>query len=269
MIAYQIKPNGVWTGGTMSVSVTEGLMYGWVRAPAPPALAAGQCAVFAGDRWLAADSEPTLAAPIVTPGTNLSAVYSDLADASKGALLVGFRHPASGAVTRSVADKQKEAISVTDFGAVADSDGTTGNGTDNLSAFQAAGLAAVLFQRSLKIPAAPAGRFYRLDFTGATVASPKIACNFSDQHRMFVYGEGDGSAIFMDGINTAYLNSQPSEAGAGHDIATVFSSTGVSAVECEMCFAEGSTLKALILISLCRAPALNSSAPTPGKISYS
>ena len=49
MIAYQIKGNGVWTGATLDVSPTDGLSPGWIRADAPPALADGQCAVFADD----------------------------------------------------------------------------------------------------------------------------------------------------------------------------------------------------------------------------
>ena len=64
MIAYQIKGNGAWTGATMDVSPADGLPGGWVRADAPPALADGQCAVFAGDGWVIYDAEPVVAVPV-------------------------------------------------------------------------------------------------------------------------------------------------------------------------------------------------------------
>lgn len=58
MIAYQIKQNGVWTGAMMPASPNAGLASGWVRADAPPELAAGQVAIFVGDAWVVADVEP-------------------------------------------------------------------------------------------------------------------------------------------------------------------------------------------------------------------
>ena len=64
MIAYQIKSNGAWTGATTDVEPTDGLAPGWVRADAPPALADGQCAVFAGDSWVIYDAEPSVVEPI-------------------------------------------------------------------------------------------------------------------------------------------------------------------------------------------------------------
>ena len=64
MIAYQIKGNGAWTGATTDVEPTDGLAPGWVRADAPPALADGQCAVFAGDSWVVYDAEPVSVAPV-------------------------------------------------------------------------------------------------------------------------------------------------------------------------------------------------------------
>ena len=64
MIAYQIKTNGVWTGATLDVAPTDGLAQGWVRADAPPALADGQCAVFAGDGWVIYDAEPSVVVPV-------------------------------------------------------------------------------------------------------------------------------------------------------------------------------------------------------------
>lgn len=64
MIAYQIKGTGVWTGATMDVAPTDGLADGWVRADAPPALADGRCAVFAGDSWVIYDAEPAVVVPV-------------------------------------------------------------------------------------------------------------------------------------------------------------------------------------------------------------
>ena len=64
MIAYQIKSSGAWTGATMDVSPADGLALGWVRADAPPALAGGQCAVFAGDGWVIYDAEPDVVVPV-------------------------------------------------------------------------------------------------------------------------------------------------------------------------------------------------------------
>ena len=69
MIAYQIKSNGVWTGATIDVAPTDGLVPGWVRADAPPALAYGQCAVFAGDSWVIYDAEPAVVVPVPTEVT--------------------------------------------------------------------------------------------------------------------------------------------------------------------------------------------------------
>lgn len=60
MIAYQIKQNGVWTGATKDTSPDAGLDSGWVRADAPPELAVGQVAIFAGDSWIIADEEPAV-----------------------------------------------------------------------------------------------------------------------------------------------------------------------------------------------------------------
>ena len=60
MIACQIKQNGVWTGATKDTSPDAGLDSGWVRADAPPELAPGQVAIFAGDTWVIADGEPPL-----------------------------------------------------------------------------------------------------------------------------------------------------------------------------------------------------------------
>ena len=74
MIAYQLKSNGVWTGATIQVSQTAGLAPGWVRAPAPPNLSGGQCAVFVGDGWVIQATEPPLLG-LLTPTTSQGVGY--------------------------------------------------------------------------------------------------------------------------------------------------------------------------------------------------
>lgn len=58
--------------------------------------------------------------------------------APTGSNLVGFVQSGTGATTRTVQSKLRDVVSVKDFGAVGDSNGTTGNGTDDTAAFQAA-----------------------------------------------------------------------------------------------------------------------------------
>lgn len=68
MLAYQIKANGVWTGGVMPVPTGDGLKPGWVRsASAPPTLSAGQFAIFCGDAWQVSSVEPPLAPELPDP----------------------------------------------------------------------------------------------------------------------------------------------------------------------------------------------------------
>jgi hypothetical protein len=58
--------------------------------------------------------------------------------ASGGAALVGFLAAGTGAVLRTVQTKLRENVSVKDFGAVGDSTGASGSGTDDTAAIQAA-----------------------------------------------------------------------------------------------------------------------------------
>lgn len=64
MLAYQVKTNGVWTGGVMP-SPVGGLNTGWVRSPAPPPINPGQFAVFCGDGWAIVSAEPPPAPEII------------------------------------------------------------------------------------------------------------------------------------------------------------------------------------------------------------
>jgi hypothetical protein len=72
--------------------------------------------------------------------------------ASGGSALVGFLQAGTGAQLRTVQSKLREAVSVRDFGAVGDSNGTTGNGTDDTAAIQAAVTFANAAGRSVYVP---------------------------------------------------------------------------------------------------------------------
>jgi hypothetical protein len=87
----------------------------------------------------------------------------DLA-ATTGASMVGYAAPGSGAVPRTALQKFRErGLSVIDFGANADSNGTPGNGIDNRPAFLAAYAAAIAAGiRLVYVPSAPTGFCYRL-----------------------------------------------------------------------------------------------------------
>ena len=55
-----------------------------------------------------------------------------------GSSLIGFLQDGTGATARSVQDKLREYVSAKDFGAKGDSNGSSGNGTDDTAAIQAA-----------------------------------------------------------------------------------------------------------------------------------
>jgi hypothetical protein len=73
--------------------------------------------------------------------TNVQAAIQEEVDdlaAATGSSLVGFQQAGVSAVTRTAQAKMREIISVKDFGAVGDSNGASGNGTDDYAAIQAA-----------------------------------------------------------------------------------------------------------------------------------
>lgn len=87
---------------------------------------------------------PTLGTPASGTLTNCTipqlssyATTSSLA-ASTGSTLVGTIQSGTGATARTVGSKLNDIVSVKDFGAVGDWNGTTQTGTDNTAAFQAA-----------------------------------------------------------------------------------------------------------------------------------
>lgn len=61
--------------------------------------------------------------------------------ASGGSALVGFIQSGTGAVARTVQDKNREVFSPADYGAIGNSDGTAGVGTDDSVAWRALGVA--------------------------------------------------------------------------------------------------------------------------------
>lgn len=77
---------------------------------------------------------------------------------SIGSSLIGFIQAGVDAVVRTIQDKLRETISVKDFGAVGDFDPTTGTGTDDLVAIQAAFDYAMLIGNCKVV--FPAGNYY-------------------------------------------------------------------------------------------------------------
>lgn len=71
---------------------------------------------------------------------------------SAAAAILGFIQFGTGAIARTIRAKLGESVSVLDFGVVGDSNGTTGNGTDDTAAFLLARDAAVARQIPLHIP---------------------------------------------------------------------------------------------------------------------
>ena len=105
-----------------------------VRAPAGEALADLPAAAVRANLLLSFDStgQPATVAAASGTATALSLALA----ASTGSSTVGHVALGSGAVARTAQSKLRERISVVDFGAVADWNGTTG--TDNAAAFNAA-----------------------------------------------------------------------------------------------------------------------------------
>jgi hypothetical protein len=106
-------------------------------------------------------------------------------------------------------------IDVRAYGAVGDSNGTTGNGTDNYAAIHAA-CAAASPGGHILFPAASG--VYRINFAGATPASPLNACLIY-ANGVTVEGKGRDSQIFMDGWTVANGMAHP-DGGGGLQVAT-------------------------------------------------
>lgn len=87
---------------------------------------------------------------------------------SVNAASVLYNEGATGAVNQNVESKLQEKISIKDFGAVGDSDGTTGNGTDNTVFIQNAINYAASVGKSLFIPAGQYRITGQLNFSGDT-----------------------------------------------------------------------------------------------------
>jgi parallel beta-helix repeat protein len=123
----------------------------------------------------------------------------------------------TGAVTiPNLTTSTTPVIDVRAYGAVGDSNGTTGNGTDNYAAIHAA-CAAASSGGHILFPAASGA--YRINFARATQASPLNACLIY-ANGVTVEGNGRDSQIFMDGWTVANGMAN-SDGGAGKQVATV------------------------------------------------
>jgi hypothetical protein len=92
-----------------------------------------------------------------------------------------------------------EKIIVTDprWGVVCDSDGRTGNGTNNTAALQTLSTL-VRSGQSIYFPACPPGKYYRISGAGATIASPIYALFLKSSSNVEIFGAGAASRIFLD-----------------------------------------------------------------------
>lgn len=126
---------------------------------------------------------------------SLIATYTSLAS-TVGSTLIGFLQAGTNAVAKTAQDKLREYISVTDFGAKADCNGTIGNGTDNTLAFQRAIANAIASGISrIFIPAGPG--YYR--FASASTPLDPGSGNLT------FFGDGMDSSriLFEEGTDTA------------------------------------------------------------------
>lgn len=136
-----------------------------------------------------------------TSGTVIASSWlNDVNDATYNGTGV-FTPTGTGAVARTNQAKLRETVSVLDFGAVADSNGTAGNGTDNTAAFTAAILHAVTNRCTLLIPSGN-GLMYR--HTGPL---PVLVASLASGVRkgVIIEGDGPGSIIFNDSTGDSFV----------------------------------------------------------------
>lgn len=139
--------------------------------------------------------------------TNLAVVGTAALAASGGSALVGYIPTGTGATATTVQAKLRgQAISTADWGITADSNGTTGNGTDWTTQLQALVTYARANGRNIWVPAKP-GFFIR--FTGTI--------NFEGaQTKMEVIGESNfDSAFFADFTSTSAIAAFSNNASSG------------------------------------------------------
>ena len=99
--------------------------------------------------------------------------------ASSGSSLVGFLQVGTGAVARTVQAKERDIMSVTDFGAVGD------GSTNDSAAFALATTAAYAYNAALFIPAVEPNDYYRLESAWA----------ITDRDSLSIYGAGTMSLL--------------------------------------------------------------------------
>jgi hypothetical protein len=161
----------------------SGGVKGLVPAPAAGDAAAG--------RYLDSDgtwSVPTGAVSSVAGRTG--AVTLDGTD-------VAFTQAGAGASTTNVTLKARQVVSIKDFGAVGDNNGTTGNGTNDRAAIQAAITYALTVGAEVYVPA---GR-YRVS-TGLTADMSAVSATV--QFHFSMRGDGAGQSMFI--FDTGAIN---------------------------------------------------------------
>ena len=123
-------------------------------------------------------------------------IRSDLAstsDASKGAGMVGFIQPGSGAVARTLNDKVKERVSVKDFGVV-------GDGSDEYTKIQTAWAYALSAGVDLYFPAGT----YSSGVNNMPFKNPEFpATSLLDCGNITIYGDGPTTILRSDSVDGA------------------------------------------------------------------
>lgn len=103
---------------------------------------------------------------------------------------ITFTQAGSGAVSRTLTSKLRDVVSVKDFGAVGDNNGTTGNGTNDRAAIQAAITYALTVGAEVYVPA---GR-YRV---GSGLTADMSAVSATVQFHFSMRGDGAGQSMFI------------------------------------------------------------------------
>lgn len=137
----------------------------------------------------------------------IAQVLTDLADATttgKGDALIGVKQPFTGSIERTQHQKNAEFISPEDFGAVGDSNGSAGNGTDDTLAFQRA-IAAAANDFSISRSAGgevrcTAGKLYRI--AGTIILPSFVTLNLNGAVLVGNSNGSGGNTIVTTGIYT-------------------------------------------------------------------
>lgn len=145
-------------------------------------------------------------ASVGTPGTGTVTDITVAAGANIDSSKLSFLQAGTGAVRRTVQSKDRDTVSATDFGVLANSNGTTGNGHDDTAAFSAAVAAAISLNKPLYCPAGTG--VYRFTSTinipgNLTIVSdscsPLGVINFTGANT-----QGPGTWFYFDHLNKGF-----------------------------------------------------------------